>query len=168
MARFRRVSGEFLVKGNSTKTNDGTFSSRQAVFLGILVSIVGMFFYGITLIILASFFTLGSLAVGVLLLLRSYETGDTKFQAISGEIEQMSNDASFDISEELIVWDKLKYTKGVGTRISGQDSEIEDIHRRLTIARDELAQADTPVHRIEAVLAADSVLAIAKELRTPA
>ena len=64
----------------------------------------------------------------------TFETGDAKFQAISGEIEQISNDASFDISEELIVWDELKYAKGVGTRIAGQDSDIEDIHRRLVIA----------------------------------
>lgn len=80
----------------------------------------------------------------------------------------MSNDASFDISEELITWDKLKYTKGIGTRIEGQDGDIEDIHRRLVIVREELAQATTPIHRIEAVLSVDSVLSIARELRKPA
>ncbi|MDV2429045.1 hypothetical protein RAE06_09110 [Corynebacterium tuberculostearicum] len=50
-------------------------------------------------------------------------------------------------------------------RIAGQDDVIEDMYRRLANAREELAQADTPAHRIEAVLAVDSVLATAKELR---
>lgn len=40
------------------------------------------------------------------------------------------------------------------------------MYRRLANAREELAQADTPVHRVKAVLAVDSVLAIAKEIRT--
>lgn len=158
------------MEGNTSETNDGTFSNRQALFLfvGMMVSIMGMLFYGITFIILASAVTLGSIAVGVFLILRSHSTGDTKIQAVSGEIEKMSNDASFDISEELIVWDKIKYTKGIGTRIAGQESDIEDIHHRLVVAREELAEADTSLHRIEAVLTADSVLATAQELRAPA
>lgn len=138
------------------------------ILFGVSVPVLGIVFYGVTLMILAFIVIFGSITVGVFLILRSYTTGDAKFQAISSEVEQMSNDTSFDISEELITWDKLKYTKGIGTGMEGQDSDIEDIHRRLVIARDELAQATTPVHRIEAVLAADSVLAIARELRKPA
>lgn len=138
------------------------------IIFGVSVPVLGIVFYGVTLMILAFIVTFGSITVGTFLILRSYTTGDSKFQAISSEVEQMSNDTSFDISEELITWDKLKYTKGIGTRMAGQDSDIEDIHRRLVIARDELVQATTPVHRIEAVLAADSVLAIARELRKPA
>ncbi|PAT15875.1 MULTISPECIES: hypothetical protein [unclassified Corynebacterium] len=156
-----------MVKSNSSGSNDGTITERQA-FLGLVGFIVvglAMSLYGIALIILASLVTLGSIAVGVFLILRSSEEGDAVFRAVSGEVEQLSNDASFDIAEELIAWDKLKYTRGIGTRIAGQDSDIEDIYRRLTNAREELAQANTPVHRIEAVLAVDSVLAIAKELR---
>ena len=124
-----------------------------------------MLYYGIALIVLASLVTLGSIGVGVFFILRSYDTGGTKLGPISGEIERLSNDASFDIAEELIAWDQLKYTKGIDTRIAGQDGAIEDMYRRLANAREELAQADTPVHRIEAVLAVDSILAIAKELR---
>lgn len=156
-----------MVKSNSSGSNDGTITERQA-FLGLVGFIVvglAMSLYGIALIILASLVTLGSIAVGVFLILRSSEEGDAVFRAVSGEVEQLSNDASFDIAEELIAWDKLKYTRGISTRIAGQDSDIEDIYRRLTNAREELAQANTPVHRIEAVLAVDSVLAIAKELR---
>ena len=159
-----------MVKSNSSGSNDGTMSERQ-VFLssvGFLVGLLALAFYGITLIVLASLVTLGSIAIGVFLILRSSENGDAAFRAVSVEIEQLSNDASFDIAEELIAWDKLKYTKGVGTRIAGQEGVIEDMYRRLANAREELAQADTPVHRIEAVLAVDSVLAIAKEVRTSA
>ncbi|MFH6888689.1 hypothetical protein [Corynebacterium aurimucosum] len=152
-----------------SKTNDESTSFWQAAsgLIGIIVALLGWLYYGVALIVLASLVTLGSIAVGVFLILRSYETGDTKFRAISSEIEQLNNDASFDISEELIVWEKLKYTKGIGTKIAGQNSDIDDIHRRLLNVREELAQASTPVHRIEAVLAADSVLSIAQELRTP-
>lgn len=153
---------------NSSETNDENRSiwPEASLLIGIIVVLLAMLFYGIALIVLASLVTLGSIAVGVFLILRSSESGDAAFRAVSGEIEQLSNDASFDIAEELIAWDKLKYTKGIGTRIAGQDHAIEDIYRRLANAREELAQADTPVHRIEAVLAVDSVLAIAKELRT--
>lgn len=162
------------MKDNSSETNDGTISDRERVLIGgggmvgLVAFMFSMIYYGVTLIILASLVTLGSIALGVFLILRSSEGGDAVFRAVSGEIEQLSNDASFDIAEELIVWDKLKYTKGIGTRIAGQDGVIEDIYRRLANAREELAQADTPVHRIEAVLAVDSVLAIAKEVRTSA
>lgn len=153
---------------NSSETNDEnrSFWQGMSVLLGMAVVLLAMLFYGIALIVLASLVTLGSIAVGVFLILRSYGTGGTKLGPISGEIERLSNDASFDIAEELITWDKLKYTKGIGTKIAGQDHTIEDIYRRLANAREELAQANTPVHRIEAVLAVDSVLAIAKELRT--
>lgn len=160
-----------MVKDNSSGSNDGTASGGLSVegFLGITVALVlAISLYDITLIILASLITLGSIAIGVFLILRSSENGDAAFRAVSGEIEQLSNDASFDIAEELIAWDKLKYTKGIGTRIAGQDDLIEDIYRRLANAREELAQADTPAHRIEAVLAVDSILATAKEIRTSA
>ena len=158
------------MQSKSSEANDGDLSQRQAFFflIGMMVAGLGILYYGITLLILASFVILGSLAIGVFLVLRSYETGDTEYRAISGEIEQLSNDASFDISEELIIWDKLKYTKGIGTRIAGQNSDIEDVHHRLVIAREELGQAETPIHRIEAVLTADSILATAKELRASA
>lgn len=155
------------MKDNSSETNDGTLTDRQTLLflVGGIVCCFAYLLYGVALIVLASLVTLGSIAVGVFLILRSSESGDAKLRAVSGAIEQLSNDASFDISEELIAWDKLKYTKGIGTRIAGQDGVIEDMYRRLANAREELAQADTPVHRIEAVLAVDSVLAIAKELR---
>lgn len=161
------------MESKASEDYDVTQTVRQLIRitlfpLGLLFLMVAGHFYDITLISLASLVTLGSIAAGTFLILRSYTTGDAKFHAISSEVEQMSNDASFDISEELITWDKLKYTKGIGTRIEGQDSDIEDIHRRLVIVREELAQATTPIHRIEAVLAADSVLSIARELRKPA
>ncbi|MGJ4075339.1 hypothetical protein ACN4EB_08855 [Corynebacterium macclintockiae] len=161
------------MESKASEDYDVTQTVRQLIritlfCLGLLFLMVAGLFYDITLISLASLVTLGSIAAGTFLILRSYTTGDAKFQAISSEVEQMSNDASFDISEELITWEKLKYTKGIGTGIEGQDSDIEDIHRRLVVVREELAQATTPVHRIEAVLAADSVLAIARELRKPA
>lgn len=76
----------------------------------------------------------------------------------------MANDASFDISEQIIFWDKLKYTKGVGTQLEGRDEEISDMHRRLVNVREEIAAAETSQHRLEAVLTADSVLATARLL----
>lgn len=155
---------------NSSETNTKGSSRYQGLMIVIvlLIFLCAINFFKPTVIVLASIVILGSITVGAFRILHSYSAGDAKSQAISGEIELMSNDASFDISEELIIWDKLKYTKGIDTRMEGQDRDIEDIHRRLVIARDELVQATTPVHRIEAVLAADSVLAIARELRKPA
>lgn len=162
-----RVSSTFLglmVVSNSSDTN----SDRGELVAGLgLLLFFAMFLYGVSLIVLASIVTLGSIGVGVFFILRSYDTGSTKLGPISDEIEQLRNDASFDVSEELIAWDKLKYTKGIGTKLEGQIGDIENIHRRLVNARDELAQAETPVHRVEAVLAADSVLALARELRSP-
>ncbi|MHA7687290.1 hypothetical protein ACX9MK_06755 [Corynebacterium evansiae] len=158
------------MENNSSETNGRKFTPPQLIlfFFGLMALLVGLVYYAVALMALALLVALGSITAGVFLILRSYATGDAKSQAISNEIELMSNDASFDISEELITWDKLKYTKGIGTRMEGQDRDIEDIHHRLVIARDELTQATTPVHRIEAVLSADSVLAIAQELRKPA
>lgn len=154
---------------NSSESNGGTFSERQSVFLGLglMFLLVIIIFYGIPLIALASLVTLGCIGAGVFFILRPYDTGGTRLGPISNEIEQLRNDASFDVSEELITWDKMKYTKGIGTKLEGQIGDIENIHRRLVNARDELAQAETPVHRVEAVLAADSVLALARELRAP-
>lgn len=154
---------------NSSETNDEdrSFWQGMSILLGIVVVSLAMLYYGIALIVLASLVTLGSIGVGVFFILRSYDTGSTKLGPISNEIEQLRNDASFDVSEELITWDKMKYTKGIGTKLEGQIGDIENIHRRLVNARDELAQAETPVHRVEAVLAADSVLALARELRAP-
>ena len=158
-----------MTNNSSEAIDEGpSFWQAASVLIGIIVALLAMLFYGIALIVLASLVTLGSIGVGVFLILRSSENGDAAFRAISGEIEQLSNDASFDIAEELIAWDKLKYTKGIGTRIAGQDDLIEDIYRRLANAREELAQADTPAHRIEAVFAVDSILATAKEIRTSA
>ena len=158
------------MNSNDSGSNDRTRLIWQGI-LGLTAVVVvssAVLFYAIGLIILASLVTLGSIAVGVSLILRSYDNGDATFRAILGEIERLSNDASFDISEELITWDKMKYTKGIGTNLEGQITEIDDIHRRLVNSREELAQAETPAHRIEAVLSADSILALAKELRTPA
>lgn len=45
----------------------------------------------------------------------------------------LANDASFDVSEQIIFWDKLKYTKGVGTQLEGHEEEIDNICRRLKI-----------------------------------
>ena len=92
------------MQGNSPENKDGTISERQSLFflIGFVLFWIGMLFYDIALIIIASFVTLGSVAVGVFFILRSYEAGDAEHQAISGEIEQMSNDASFDVTEELI------------------------------------------------------------------
>ena len=154
---------------NSSETQDGTNSDNRVILavLGFLVFCIGGLVWGVSLIVLASLVTLGSIGVGVFFILRSYDTGSTKLGPISGEIEQLRNDASFDVSEELIAWDKMKYTKGIGTKLEGQIGDIENIHRRLVNAHAELAQAETPVHRVEAVLSADSVLALARELRAP-
>lgn len=154
---------------HSSETDNGELSAGQSLLalFGLFVGGLAISFYVITLIVLASIVTFGSIGVGVFFILRSFDTGSTKLGPISDEIERLSNDASFEVSEELITWDKMKYTKGIGTKLEGQISDIETIHRRLVNARDELAQAETPVHRVEAVLSADSVLALARELRAP-
>ena len=121
--------------------------------------------FRVTLLTLSFMATFGSLIVGVFLILRSYSSGDKEVQEVTEEVEALANDASFDVSEQIIFWDKLKYTKGVGTRLEGREEEIDTICRRLENARKEISIAETPQHRLEAVLAADSLLATVRSLR---
>lgn len=151
---------------NNSEEKSGELSDRSALFMlfGMLLFCVAGLFYGVTLFILAFVVTFGALIAGVFLIIRSYSSGDQGTQAVAEEIEAMANDASFDISEQIIFWDKLKYTKGVGTQLEGRDEEISDMHRRLVNVREEIAAAETSQHRLEAVLTADSVLATARLL----
>lgn len=155
-----------MMSENNPENKSGELSQRSGLFvmIGMLLCIVGMLFYGVTLFILAFVVTFGALIVGVFLIIRSYSSGNQGTQAVAEEIEAMANDASFDISEQIIFWDKLKYTKGVGTQLEGRDEEISEMHRRLVNVREEIAAAETPQHRLEAVLTADSVLATARLL----
>lgn len=155
-----------MMSENNSEEKSGELSDRSALFMlfGILLFCFAGLFYGVTLFILAFVVTFGALIVGVFLIIRSYSSGDQGTQAVAEEIEAMANDASFDISEQIIFWDKLKYTKGVGTQLEGRDEEISDMHRRLVNVREEIAAAETSQHRLEAVLTADSVLATARLL----
>ena len=155
-----------MMSENNSEEKSGELSDRSALFMlfGMLLFCVAGLFYGVTLFILAFVVTFGSLIAGVFLIIRSYSSGDQGTQAVAEEIEAMANDASFDISEQIIFWDKLKYTKGVGTQLEGRDEEISDMHRRLVNVREEIAAAETSQHRLEAVLTADSVLATARLL----
>lgn len=157
--------------------NDPKNKNNQSTLLILLSFATGLFLFiliwqnaspaevlrGI-LWILAFVAVFGSLILGLVLIIRSYSAGDQETQSVADEIEAMANDASFDISEQIIIWDKLKYTKGVGTQLEGRDEEISDIHRRLVNVREEIAAAETPQHRLEAVLSADSMLATARSL----
>lgn len=120
--------------------------------------------FKIILFVLAFLVVSSSLVLGVFMIIRSHSSDDRETRAVAAEIEALANDASFDISEQIIFWDKLKYTKGVGSQLEGQGDEIETICRRLVNARDEIATAETPLHRLEAVLTADSILATARLL----
>lgn len=155
-----------MMSENNSEEKSGELSDRSALFMlfGISLFCVAGLFYGVTLFILAFVVTFGALIAGVFLIIRSYSSGDQGTQAVAEEIEAMANDASFDISEQIIFWDKLKYTKGVGTQLEGRDEEISEMHRRLVNVREEIAAAETPQHRLEAVLTADSVLATARLL----
>lgn len=155
-----------MMSENNSEEKSGELSDRSALFMlfGILLFCFAGLFYGVTLFILAFVVTFGALIAGVFLIIRSYSSGDQETQAVAEEIEAMANDASFDISEQIIFWDKLKYTKGVGTQLEGRDEEISDMHRRLVNVREEIAAAETSQHRLEAVLTADSVLATARLL----
>lgn len=155
-----------MMSENNSEEKSGELSDRSALFMlfGMLLFCVAGLFYGVTLFILAFVVTFGALIAGVFLIIRSYSSGDQETQAVAEEIEAMANDASFDISEQIIFWDKLKYTKGVGTQLEGRDEEISDMHRRLVNVREEIAAAETSQHRLEAVLTADSVLATARLL----
>lgn len=155
-----------MMSENNSEEKSGELSARSALFMlfGIALFCLAGLFYGVTLFILAFVVTFGALIAGVFLIIRSYSSGDQGTQAVAEEIEAMANDASFDISEQIIFWDKLKYTKGVGTQLEGRDEEISEMHRRLVNVREEIAAAETPQHRLEAVLTADSVLATARLL----
>lgn len=58
---------------------------------------------------------------------------------------------------------RLRYTKDI--RAEGSEEEITDILRRLVNIRQEIAIAETSQHRLEAVLATDSLLVTARSLR---
>lgn len=103
-------------------------------------------------------------AVGVFLIIRSSHAGGRQGRAVNAEIEAMANDASFDVSEQIIVWDKLRISKGIGTSMEGREDEIADFCRRLIDVRAEISEAATPHHKIEAVLAADAVLAAVRSV----
>lgn len=139
----------------------------KPVMIGLavfLVSLFGFFVWNPYLWILAFIFTFVAPSVGIFLIIRSKYAGDRKGQAISAEIEAMANDASFDVSEQIIVWDRLKFTKGIGTPLEGREEDIAEFHRRLVNVRTELSEAATSRHKVEAVLAADSVLASVRSL----
>lgn len=155
--------------------NDPKNKNNQSTLLILLSFATGLFLFmvlgapvatlfRVILWILAFVAVFGSLILGLVLIIRSYSAGDQETQSVADEIEAMANDASFDISEQIIIWDKLKYTKGVGTQLEGRDEEISDIHRRLVNVREEIAAAETSQHRLEAVLSADSMLATARSL----
>lgn len=128
-------------------------------FVGSLI-----FAWGPWLWLLAFIVTFGIPIVGVFLIIRSTVSGDRESQAVNREIEALANGASFDVSEQIIVWDKLKFSKGIGTQLEGREEEISEIYRRLMNARDELSAAETPRHQLEAVLAADTILATTRSL----
>ncbi|MGP6174285.1 hypothetical protein [Corynebacterium sp. A21] len=148
---------------NSSKENN---SKGGLLGVGIwLAGFVTFFLWGPALWVLAFVVTFGSLIAGAFLLIRSHSSGDQERQVVNEEIEAMASDASFDVSEQIIFWDKIMFTKGVGTQLEGREQEISEIHRRLVNVRGEIAAAESPQHRLEAVLAADAVLATARLLR---
>ncbi|GAB2514617.1 hypothetical protein CATRI_06355 [Corynebacterium atrinae] len=134
------------------------------LLIGSPVVILILSIWGHLLWILAFVVTFGIPSIGVFLIIRSNYSGDRESEAVNREIEAMVNDASFDVSEQIIFWDKLKFSKGIGTQLEGREEEISEIYRRLMNARDELSAAETPRHQLEAVLAADSILATTRSL----
>lgn len=160
---------EFFAEENEKSlkrmTHPGVISAYILMFFSLMLMLCGMRYgFGPVLWILAFVVTFGALIVGVFLIIRSYFSGDQETQTVADEIEALANDASFDVSEQIIYWDKLQYTKGVGTQLEGRDEEISEIHRQLVNAREEIAAAETSQHRLEAVLTADSILTTARLL----
>lgn len=138
------------------------------ILLGVLVGIRVLFGSNVTsyiLYILAFIVTFGALGFGTFLIIRSYSSGDKERQAVEAKIEALARDASFDVNEQIIVWDKLILTKGLGTPLEDREEEVSEVHRRLINARQEIAAAESPEHCLESVLAADAILATARSLR---
>lgn len=135
------------------------FSITGGMHIGGKHGTSGFLFY------LSLLFAIVSVAVGLFFIIRSKWTGDRTSQAINNEIELLANDASFDVSEQIIVWDRLLLTKGLGTQLEGREDEISQVHRRLVNSRQEIAAAESPQHQLEAVMAADSILATARSLQ---
>lgn len=98
------------------------------------------------------------------MIIRSQFSVDHDSEAVNNEIDALAADASFDLSEQIIVWDKLMFTQGIGTALEGREKVIADIYRRLMNARDEISAAQTTKHKVEAVLAADSILATSRSV----
>ncbi len=136
-----------------------SFSIIGGIRIGAEHGTSGFLFY------LSLLFAIVSVAVGLFFIIRSKWTGDRTSQAINNEIELLANDASFDVSEQIIVWDRLLLTKGLGTQLEGREDEISQVHRRLVNSRQEIAAAGSPQHQLEAVMAADSILATARSLQ---
>lgn len=148
------------------QSEDRTISAKATAWIfGItFLFYVILFAWGPLLWILGFILLLIPPLIGVFFIIRAHYSIDHEKQHIYDEIEGLANDASFDLSEQLIVWDKLRLTKGIGPPLEGHDEKIAEIHHRLVAARDEITAAESPQHQLEAVLAADSVIATAKSL----
>lgn len=116
--------------------------------------------WGAWLYTLAFVLTFGIPIAGVFFIIRSKSFGDRENQAVNSENEAMFNDASFDFSEQTIIWGKLLFPKGFGTQLEGREEVISNMQRPLVKVRDEIANAPSPRHQVEVVLAADSLLAL--------
>ena len=137
-------------------------SNTRAAIVFFVLSLI--FFWGPYLWILAFVVTFIVPIIGVFLIIRSKSSSDRESRAVNAEIQALANDASFDVSEQIIVWDKLRISKGIGTSMEEREQEISEYCRRLINVRAEISEAATPRHKIEAVLAADSVLASVRSL----
>ena len=151
---------------DENKSGSQELIDRVVLFMFVGMGVVPFGFFWPEVFLFSLFFivTFGSLIAGTFLIIRSHFNGDREAQEVTDEISAMANDVSFDVSEQIIFWNKLKYTKGIGTQLEGQEAEISQIYNQLVNAREEIAAAESPQHKIEACLAADSVLATARML----
>lgn len=141
-----------------------SFKLGMMLFAPLIVIPILVLAWGPLLWILAFLVTLIVPSIGVYLIIRSQSSVDRDSKAVEYEIDAMATDASFDLSEQIIMWDKLMFTQGIGTALEGREKVIADIYRRLMNARDEISAAQTPKHKVEAVLAADSILATSRSV----
>lgn len=159
VAELNAKTPEERKEERETDRKDGYIAGGTLLFLSLMGFLWGPFFWALAFVVAVIV-----PIIGLFLVLKSNYSVDREGQAVNAEIEAMANDASFDVSEQIIIWDKLRISKGIGTSMEGREEEISEFCRRLINVRAEISEAATPRHKIEAVLAADSVLASVRSL----